>query len=169
MRPSSIAFAILAVIGFPLGSDAGETALTPIIVEILQDHPDRPTINNREFSMPEAVQWLKETSDKFGRADPIVIKLHPGGDIAAGVFLLQAGRHSHDNVYLAVPKNGNPRSGFTLLSMARDEMAMQLEKQLPSIQPVSPAILPLGDGPDPNKAGGKQFNRLEKIQKGELP
>lgn len=162
MRIQAIALAVLVLNGF--SCRAGEPSLAPIVVEVVKDRPDHPLINKREFTMPEAVRWLNETSDKFGRADPVVINLHPGGDIAAGVLLLQWARHSHDNVYLAVP--GTNGSGFTLLSSARDEIAVQLEKQLVRIQPARSLIL--GDGPDPNKVGTQQLNRLEKIQNGEL-
>jgi hypothetical protein len=166
MRITSIALAAQVLIGFSVMGRAGEPPLTPIIIEVPKDRPDRPTINHREFTMPEAVHWLKETSDKFGRADPVVIKIQPGGEIAAGVFLLQAARRSHDNAYLAVPRNNNPALGFTLLSAARDKIADQIQSQLLGIRPAT--SLTLGDGPDPNKIGNQQLNRLQKIQNGEL-
>ena len=166
MRLTSIALSPLVLIGFSLGVRAGEPPLTPIIIEVIKDRPDRPVINHREFTVLEAVHWLKETSDKFGRADPVVIKMQPGGEIATGVFLLQAARYSHDNAYLAVPRNNNPALGFTLLSAAHDKIADQLEKQLPGIRPAT--ALTLGDGPDPNKVGTQQLNRLQKIKNGEL-
>lgn len=167
MRLTSIALTPLVLIGFSLGGRASEPPLTPpIVIEVIKDRPDRPVINLREFTIPEAVNWLKETSAKFGRADPVVIKMQPGGEIATGVFLLQAARHSHDNAYLAVPRNNNPALGFTLLSAARDKIADQLQSQLLSIRPAT--SLPLGDGPYPNKVGTQQLNRLQKIQNGEL-
>jgi hypothetical protein len=164
MRLTSIALVPLLLIGFSLGVRAGETPLTPIIIEVFKDRPDRPVINHREFTVLKAVHWLKETSDKFGRADPVVIKMQPGGDIAPGVLLLPWARHYYDNVYLAVPRKDG--SGFTLLSAARDETAVELERQLAGIRSATP--LTLGDGPDPNKVGTQQLNRLQKIQNGEL-
>ncbi|MFZ4774988.1 MAG: hypothetical protein ACOYM3_06485 [Terrimicrobiaceae bacterium] len=164
MRLTSIALAHLVLIGFSLGVRAGEPPLTPIIIEIIKDRPDHPVINHREFTIPEAVHWLKETSEKFGRADPVVIKMQPGGEIDSGVLLLKWARHWYDNVYLGVPRNDG--SGLTLLSASRDEIAVQLEKQLPGIRPAT--SLTIGDGPDPNKIGTQQLNRLQKIQNGEL-
>lgn len=62
-------------------SAAGSVPTTPIIIDILPD--GRIQMNNRVYDSPESRElpelraWLKDTIDKFGGKDPVIIRPDP--------------------------------------------------------------------------------------------
>ncbi len=70
-------------INLPSGqkSTAGAEVVTPIIIEIFPD--GRVQMNNRVYDsatskeLPELRTWLKETVEKFGGRDPVIIRPDP--------------------------------------------------------------------------------------------
>jgi biopolymer transport protein ExbD len=62
-------------------SAAGSVPTTPIIIDILPD--GRIQMNNRVYDspqsreLPELRAWLKDTIDKFGGKDPVIIRPDP--------------------------------------------------------------------------------------------
>ena len=152
---------------FPMAMGHTEVAggiVPAIIIEITSDKPTRPKINGREFSFLEASQWLKETSKKFGRLDPVIIRVHPGTLSIDAISLVGLAKRSHDKVYLAIPWTPAADSSLTFLAVVTDEQAEDLKKLLPVVP--APRIL---NDPDPNRARDEQLKRLENQQKGEIP
>lgn len=154
------------LMALPLGSRAGE-AITPIMVEIQDSATLR--IGDRSMSMADAEIWLRNTSDKFGRKDPVIINLESPKNIANALAVFSLANKTHDNVYLALRQTDDPRSASLLLSAPKDDpLAAQVRRCLDSAPRRAIPILPLDD-PSLNRVRDRQADRLDKIQKGELP
>jgi hypothetical protein len=95
--------------------------VTPIIVDIPYQNPTSVKMNGMLKSIPEAEQFLEDTSSKFGRFDPIVIRLESNEDIYAAAVFARVALKSHDSVYIALKKPDKADAGYYLLPVGSNE------------------------------------------------
>jgi hypothetical protein len=142
---------------------AAEPPVTPIIFDILHGSSSSVRIGGLVKSFPEAELWLQETSSKFGRTDPIVIRLESNEDIYVAAVFARLALKTHDKVYIALPKPDKADQKFYLLPIASSEAAFSI--QTASTVPTS--TLQLGDH-FPDSARDRLINNFEKVQRGEI-
>ena len=112
--------------------------VTPIIVDIPYQNPTSVKMNGMVKSIPEAEQFLQDTSSKFGRFDPIVIRLESNEDIYAAAVFARLALKSHDSVYIALKKPDKADAGYYLLPVGSNEATFTSSgASFPETQPTS--------------------------------
>jgi hypothetical protein len=142
---------------------AKDHTVTPIVVDIPHQSPTSVNINGMVKPFPEAESWLKEVSSKFGRLDPIVIRLESNEDMYVAAVFARIALKSHDSVYIALPKPDKADPKFYLLPVGSNEASFTFQ----TANSTSTSTLQLGDH-FPDNAREKQINNLDKIQRGEI-
>jgi hypothetical protein len=142
---------------------ANDQPVTPIVVHIPHQTPTSVNINGMVKSFPEAESWLQEVSSKFGRLDPIVIRLQSNEDMYVAAVFARLALKSHDSVYIALQKADKADQKLYLLPVGSNEAAFTI--QTATTAPTS--TLQLGDH-FPDSAREKQIDNLNRIQRGEI-
>ena len=143
---------------------AKDQPVTPIIVDIPHQTPTSVNFNGMVKSFPEAELWLQDTSSKFGRLDPVVIRLESNEDIYVAAVFARLALKSHDSVYIALPKRDKEDPKFYLLPVGSNEATFTLQTATPT---QTSTLQQLGDH-FPDNAREKQINNLDKIKRGEI-
>ena len=139
-----------------------EGFLVPIVVDIRHYDPNKPVINNEEMTVVEAMSVLSKSFQKFGREDPIIIRLESNADILEAANLARKVARLYNHVFIALRRDGVSDSGPLILAIGRDEPCVDIRPLFPSLRSQPSRI-----NSDPNRARDQQVEQLRRIQHGE--
>jgi len=140
---------------------AAEAPSTPIIVKLDKESLMRPTIGDKQMTLPEIKRFLSDTSDRFGRKDPIVIQLDKSEGIDIAILLAKIAHQTHDAVFFEVSGSDSDRIKY-IVEIPKDGIKTIIDEQK-------------GENPtfdifdrNPNRQRDQQIRRLQNLQQGIL-
>ena len=152
---------------FLLSAHAGDPT-TPIIVDIVGSSRPEIQMAGRQITETEFAAWMKDTSVKFGDADPVIIRFAPLAHFLFAGKLALLATETHKRVFIAIndpdSKDGSP----LLIPISRDKTTFKLLPSSPSSTPTAHPSIPRSFEA-PRDPAAEQWKRIQKINNGELP
>jgi hypothetical protein len=152
---------------FLLSAQAGDPT-TPIIVDIAGSSRPEIQIAGRHMTETEFAALMKDTSVKFGDADPVIIRFAPLAHFFFAGKLALLATETHKRVFLAIndpdSKDGSP----LWIPISRDKTTFKLLPSSPTSTPTAHPSIPRSFEA-PRDPAAEQWKRIQKINNGELP
>jgi hypothetical protein len=138
---------------------AEEAPSTPIIVKLDKESPLRPTIGDKQMTLPEIKRFFADVSDRFGRKDPIIIQLDKNEGIHIAILLAKIAHQTHDAVFIEV--SGSESEGIKyIVEIPKNGIKTINDEQKGGARSISiPDI-------HPNSQRDQQIRRLQNLQQG---
>ncbi len=134
---------------------------TPILISVPGNGSDVWVLNNKRFPPAMALAWLADASGRFGRADPVVLRVQSTEALREAIEFSQKVFASHDRVFIELGLTGQPA---VLVPVARDPSEFY-KVVPPSVQVRGPErMLPQPSG----NPALKQWQTLQRMGRGEL-
>lgn len=152
---------------FLLSAQAGDPT-TPIIVDIVGSSRPEIQMAGRQMTETKFAALMKDTSEKFGDADPVIIRFAPLAHFLFAGKLALLATETHKSVFLAIndpdSKDGSP----LLIPISRDKTTFKLLPTSPTSTLADPGHIPRSFEA-PRDPAAEQWKRIQKINNGELP
>ena len=157
----------IAAFAFLLSAQAGDPT-TPIIVDIVGNSRPEIQLAGRHMTDTEFSAWMKDTSMKFGDADPVIFRVAPVNHFWFAGKLALVATETHKSVFIAIDDPDSKDGSPLLLPVSRDKAPFKLLPSTSSSSPTAPVSIPRSFQA-PRDPAAEQWKRIQKINNGELP
>lgn len=137
---------------------------TPILIDVPGNGSDVWVLNNKRFTPAMVLEWLADASGRFGRADPVVLRVQSSDALREAVEFSQKVFASHDRVFIELVLTGQPA---VLVPVARDPSGFS--KTHASIPASLPQAVPPTGPPAWRDPAAEQWRNFQRIERGEIP
>lgn len=158
---------ILVTFAFPLSAQAGDPT-TPIIVDIVGSSHPEIQIGGRHMTDTEFAAWMRDTSVRFGDADPVIVRVAPLNHFLFAGKLALVATETHKSVFIAIDDPDSKDGSPLLIPISRNKATFKLLPSSSTSVPTAPANIPQSYEA-PRDPAAEQWKRIQKINNGELP
>ena len=153
MKPILILLVCLGA--FTVSAITAEQFIVPIVVDIPHKVPIKPVIHTEEMSFVKAMVTLSQSSQKFGRNDPVIIRLESNDEILEAANFARHITELYDHVFIALMNRSGTDTKPLFLNVGRDQLTVDVSALFPSIMQKASVR-----DSDPNRVRDQQVENL---------